>query len=137
MEWKPEEFHDTFREKVAALIKAKRAGESVEKAEPAAESTNVVDLAEVLRASVERAGGSGKPGKHAKKRVAGTPEATDPASPTKAELYERAAAAEIPGRSAMTRDELRDALAASGSGSDGGSGTASATASGRGSRRAA
>lgn len=29
MEWTPEEFHDTFREEVAALVKAKRAGESV------------------------------------------------------------------------------------------------------------
>lgn len=141
MEWEPEEFHDTFREKVAALIKAKRAGESVEKAEPAADSTNVVDLAEVLRASVERAGGSkGKAGKHAEraqhggpskraeKRADGTP-AKDPASLTKAELYEKAAAAGIPGRSAMTRDELRHALTASDS--------ASATASARRSRKAA
>lgn len=139
MEWKPEEFHDTFREKVAALIKAKRAGESVEKAEPAAESTNVIDLAEVLRASVERAGASkGKRGEHAKqrrpsksseKRVGGTHEAEDPESMTKAELYEKAAAAGIPGRSTMTRDELREALTASDS--------ATATASGRRSRRAA
>ncbi|MFF1412989.1 Ku protein [Streptomyces sp. NPDC058289] len=135
MEWKPEEFHDTFREKVATLIKAKRAGESVEKAEPAAESTNVVDLAEVLRASVERAGGSrgkqgkrakhGKPSTHVGNRASGTPEAEDPAGMTKAELYERAAAAGIPGRSTMTRDELREAL------------TASDTGSGRGSSRAA
>ena len=36
------------------------------------------------------------------------------AEPTKAELYERAQAAEIPGRSTMTKDELRDALAAQG-----------------------
>ncbi|MFB6563445.1 hypothetical protein ACFCYH_31915 [Streptomyces sp. NPDC056400] len=55
MEWEPESFHDSFREKVEALMKAKAAGETVEKAEPAAEPTGAVDLMEALRASVERA----------------------------------------------------------------------------------
>lgn len=124
MEWKPEEFHDTFREKVAALVKAKRAGESVEKAEPAAESTKVVDLAEALRASIERAGSAkGKPAKPAQR-------AKESAGPTKAELYEKAAAAGIPGRSHMTREELREALADSDSdsGSDAASGSRRAAA---------
>lgn len=129
MEWKPEEFHDTFREKVAALIKAKRAGESVEKAEPAAESTNVIDLAEALRASVERAAAAGAGAGGKGKRVRGPAGTKDPGRMTKAELYEKAAAAGIPGRSGMTRDELRDALTASDSASD--------TGSGRGSREAA
>ncbi|MDX3538591.1 Ku protein [Streptomyces sp. MB09-01] len=35
MKWDPEQFHDTFQEKVAAMIEAKRSGETVEKAEPA------------------------------------------------------------------------------------------------------
>ncbi|MCB5179785.1 non-homologous end joining protein Ku [Streptomyces antimicrobicus] len=60
MAWDPEEFHDTYQEKVAALIKAKQAGETVDKAEPPAEATNVVDLTEALRASVERARGERK-----------------------------------------------------------------------------
>ncbi|MEU9803335.1 hypothetical protein [Streptomyces sp. NPDC051000] len=38
------------------LIEANKAGETVEKAEPTAEPTGVVDLMEALRASVERAG---------------------------------------------------------------------------------
>lgn len=65
---------------------AKRAGETVEKAEPAAKATGAVDLMEALRASVERArspkvtGGKAagpgviaekKPG--AKKRIRSTP----------------------------------------------------------------
>ncbi|MFF3620775.1 hypothetical protein [Streptomyces sp. NPDC002467] len=53
MSWDPDEFHDTFQEKVAALIEAKKAGETVEKAEPAAEPTGVVDLMEALRGSVD------------------------------------------------------------------------------------
>ncbi|MFE9846644.1 hypothetical protein [Streptomyces goshikiensis] len=55
MEWEPEAFHGSFREKVEALVKAKASGEMVEKAEPAAEPTGAVDLMEALRASVERA----------------------------------------------------------------------------------
>ncbi|MFD3937797.1 Ku protein [Streptomyces sp. NPDC058611] len=56
MTWDPGEFHDTFQEKVAAMIDAKQSGETIEKAEPAAEPTGAVDLLEALRASVERAG---------------------------------------------------------------------------------
>ncbi|MEV7713175.1 Ku protein [Streptomyces sp. NPDC088270] len=52
-DWDPEDFHDTFQEKVEALIEAKAAGEAVEKAEPTAQPTGVVDLMEALRASVE------------------------------------------------------------------------------------
>ncbi|MFD5322328.1 Ku protein [Streptomyces sp. NPDC127092] len=130
-DWDPEEFHDTYRDKVAALIQAKKAGETVEKAEPAAEATNVIDLTEALRASVERARGrrgevtrdegtkgqgqgrgkgkgqgegQGKgQGKRGRKE-SGLSELT------KAELYERASAAGIPGRSGMKRDELIKAL---------------------------
>ncbi|WP_412080254.1 Ku protein [Streptomyces sp. SJL17-1] len=126
--WDPEDYHDTFQEKVAALIEAKRAGETVEKAEPAAESTNVVDLMEVLRASVENADGAGKgrggPGRRGR-RASGKPAGArspkgggaerrpgDLQELTKAELYDRAAEAKVRGRSTMTRDELIEALAA-------------------------
>ncbi|GAA2299323.1 Ku protein [Streptomyces kunmingensis] len=129
MEWKPEDFHDTYQEQVTALIEAKRTGESVEKAEPPAESTNVVDLMDALRASVDRAKKpSGRGGKQsskaptkisdaaAKRRAKGTgrrkggARASSLDSLTKAELYQRAADAEVPGRSSMNRDELIEAL---------------------------
>ncbi|MFD9367874.1 Ku protein [Streptomyces sp. NPDC060020] len=125
MTWDPEQFHDTFQEKVAAMIEAKQAGETVEKAEPASEPTGVVDLMEALRASVERAGSpkatggkataSGKaaekrPG--AKKRIRSAPK-EDLSGLSKADLYQKAAAADIPGRSHMTRDDLVKALSSS------------------------
>ncbi|GAA3126165.1 hypothetical protein GCM10020254_86970 [Streptomyces goshikiensis] len=123
MTWDPEEFHDTFQEKVADLIEAKKADETVEKAEPAAEPTGVVDLMEALRASVERAGSpkttggkatvSGKTavGKKptAKKRIRSAPQ-EDLTDVSKVDLYKRAAAANVPGRSNMTRDDLVKAL---------------------------
>ncbi|WP_327364969.1 Ku protein [Streptomyces sp. NBC_01296] len=125
MKWDPEQFHDTFQEKVAAMIEAKRSGERVEKAEPAAQPTGVVDLMEALRASVERAGSpkatggkataSGKaaekkPG--AKKRIRSAPK-EDLSGLSKADLYKKAAAADIPGRSHMSRDDLMKALSSS------------------------
>ncbi|WP_335940635.1 non-homologous end joining protein Ku [Streptomyces sp. PTD5-9] len=64
-DWDPESFHDTFREKVKALVEAKAAGETVGKAEPAAKPTGVVDLVEALRASFERARSSKDTGEKA------------------------------------------------------------------------
>lgn len=123
IDWDPEEYQDTFRDKVAALIEAKQAGETVEKAEPAAEATNVVDLTEALRASVDKARGtkgrrggagrrkSGKPARP-KRRTATAPRSGDLGDLTKSELYGMAAEAGVRGRSTMTRDELAKALAA-------------------------
>ncbi|MFC9294136.1 Ku protein [Streptomyces sp. NPDC057011] len=122
MKWDPGRFHDTFQEKVAALIEAKKAGESVEKAEPPAKATGAVDLMDALRASVERARSpkdtrekagtsAGRPGKPAAKKRAGTSKGAPLRSLTKAELYRKATAAGVPGRSSMTHDELADALA--------------------------
>ncbi|WP_406163220.1 Ku protein [Streptomyces sp. NBC_01005] len=123
-DWDPEDFHDTFQEKVEALIEAKAAGEAVEKAEPAAQPTGSVDLLEVLRASVERArspkdtgekaGASDKAGRGKKPAAKKRTKASDIGSLqslTKAELYEKATKAGVKGRSSMTHDQLADALA--------------------------
>lgn len=133
MPWDPGRFHDTFQEKVAALIEAKQKGDTVEKAEPAAEPTGAVDLMEALRASVERArspesagekastsastrtrttrSGSGNAKKPAgKKRIRSAPKKQDLDALSKADLYKKATAANIPGRSHMTREDLVDAL---------------------------
>ncbi|MFD8415500.1 Ku protein [Streptomyces sp. NPDC059650] len=125
LDWSPEDFHDTYQEKVAALIEAKQAGKSVEKAEPAAEPTGAVDLMEALRASVERARSPKDTREKAsttkasaarakkpspKKRTTSPKPAESLRSLTKAELYEKATKAGIKGRSTMTHDQLADAL---------------------------
>ncbi|MFD3663024.1 Ku protein [Streptomyces sp. NPDC058659] len=126
IDWDPEAYQDTFRDKVAALIEAKQAGETVEKAEPASEATNVVDLTEALRASVENARGTKSGRGRAGRRHSGKParpkrrtrtarrsgDVGDLGDLTKSELYDMASEAGIRGRSAMTRDELAKALAA-------------------------
>jgi DNA end-binding protein Ku len=53
-DWDPEKYHDTHREKVEAVIEAKRQGdEIVTGVEAAPPSTKVVDLMDVLSASIE------------------------------------------------------------------------------------
>ncbi|MEU5811718.1 Ku protein [Streptomyces sp. NPDC047718] len=123
LDWDPEDFHDSYQEKVQALIEAKQAGQTVEKAEPAAQPTGAVDLLEALRASVERARSPKDTGEKAsastaarakkpapKKRTTATKPAAELRSLTKAELYKKAAKAGIKGRSSMTHDQLADAL---------------------------
>ncbi|UQU62138.1 Ku protein [Couchioplanes caeruleus] len=53
--WKPAEYRDTYTDRVNELIEAKKSGREVTVAEDAPEPTNVTDLLEVLRRSVEAA----------------------------------------------------------------------------------
>jgi DNA end-binding protein Ku len=53
--WKPDEYRDTYTDRVNALIQAKRKGKEVAVAEAAPEPTGAADLMEVLRQSVESA----------------------------------------------------------------------------------
>jgi DNA end-binding protein Ku len=57
IDWDPQEYHDTYQERVLQLVEAKRTGETLEKGEPPPRSTNVIDLMDALQASVARARG--------------------------------------------------------------------------------
>ncbi|AUG76362.1 Ku protein [Kitasatospora sp. MMS16-BH015] len=138
VEWDPAAYHDTYAEQVRALVEAKLSGEDTVRAAPAPESTNVVDLMDVLQRSLsaaapgtagtagaegtaeaeEEPGAKGEPkvkgakakGEKAKaKRGAAGPELGEL---TKAELYKLATEQGIAGRSSMNRDELQAALEA-------------------------
>jgi DNA end-binding protein Ku len=53
-DWEPDRYHDTHREKVEALIEAKRQGDAiVTGVEAAPPATKVVDLMDVLSASID------------------------------------------------------------------------------------
>ncbi|MET9351878.1 Ku protein [Streptomyces sp. NPDC006617] len=123
-DWEPARYRDTYQEKVRELVRAKAEGEEVAVAEEAPGATNVVDLMEVLRGSLEQAKGKGKgksTGTGGKRSAASRKKATAPARRTppergelrelsKAELYQRATEQDIAGRSKMSRKELVEAL---------------------------
>jgi DNA end-binding protein Ku len=99
--WEPENYHDTYTQRVEQLIEDKRKGRTVVAEEEPAEPTKVVDLFEALSASVE----SRKKGK-----PAAAPAEDDLAELTKAELDKLAKSLDIKGRSKMTRDDLAKAI---------------------------
>jgi DNA end-binding protein Ku len=53
--WKPEQYRDTYTDRINDLIEAKRKGNDVEVADEAPQATNVVNLLEALRRSVDSA----------------------------------------------------------------------------------
>jgi DNA end-binding protein Ku len=55
--WRPGDYHDTYTDRVNELIKAKSKDEEFERAEEAPEATNVVDLMDALRRSVDSSRG--------------------------------------------------------------------------------
>ncbi len=95
-DWDPEKYHDTHRSKVEALIEAKRQGEDiVTNAESAPASTKVVDLMDVLSASIDSvnarrksgqptgSGGTGASARATKKAVPVTKASAKPPTPIK------------------------------------------------------
>lgn len=99
-EWKPEDYHDTYTAKVHQLIQDKRKGKEIITEAEAPEPTDVVDLMDALRRSVESA--KGRRGKKPDKQP-GTRKLDDA---SKSELDELARELKIKGRSKMTRAEL-------------------------------
>jgi DNA end-binding protein Ku len=105
-DWSPENYHDTYTQRVEKLIEDKAAGrEIVTEAEPS-QPTKVVDLFDALSRSVE--------GRKKRRESAGPApdQGPDLATLNRSELDKLARELDIKGRSKMTRDELADAVAA-------------------------
>jgi DNA end-binding protein Ku len=113
-EWRPEDYRDTYTDRVKELIEAKRSGGEVTAAEAAPAATNVIDLMEVLRRSVENA---------RRDRSATEPAARPKAVPkqtakddkdlnklSKTELAAMARDLNIAGRSTMDKEQLQEAI---------------------------
>lgn len=134
--WDPTKYHDRYRASVEELIEAKLAGEEVVTGRPKEADTNVVDLMEALRRSVDRVRqgraeqGGESAGEPARKKTAARATASKSSSDKKAtakkgrqpqgeqlsmmsreELYQLAQDIKVPGRSKMSRDELEEAVA--------------------------
>ncbi|MGN9793146.1 non-homologous end joining protein Ku [Streptomyces sp. OZ13] len=78
VEWKPEDYHDTYEDRVRELVASKLEGREVVAEAGPPEATNVVDLMEALHRSVERArsgegrGGGSRSGAAKGRRAKGT-----------------------------------------------------------------
>jgi DNA end-binding protein Ku len=120
--WRPEDYRDTYTAEVEELLRAKQAGKEVIAAEEPPEATEVVDLMEALRRSVERTRKGGaktpKPQKTSKSQNTSKSE-KKPKSPkktadlselSKADLDRRARELGIAGRSKMKRADLEKAV---------------------------
>jgi DNA end-binding protein Ku len=132
-DWEPDRYHDTYRERVEALIDDKRTGSTTVRSADKPKS-NVIDLMAALEQSIAESGrgrdkaGPAKDAKAKKSGTAKTVSATSDDEPaanpsaakrrkeleslTKTELLDRASSADLKGRSAMSKSELVDALAA-------------------------
>jgi DNA end-binding protein Ku len=95
--WRPEDFHDTYTARVEKLLRRKKAGKKTIAAEEPPEATEVVDLMEALRRSVE--GGRKKRSTEA-----------DLSELSKADLDKRARELGVKGRSKMKRADLEKAI---------------------------
>ncbi|MHB1988116.1 MAG: non-homologous end joining protein Ku [Acidimicrobiales bacterium] len=138
--WDPANYHDRYRARVEELIDQKLQGEQVVIGRRPEHDTNVVDLMDALRRSVDRvrdtrkdetehaktrsraatnktAGAAAKttqPEKqhHAARRTRGRrPQGEQLAMMSREELYQLAQSNKVPGRSKMNRDELARAVA--------------------------
>ncbi|MEV4645813.1 Ku protein [Saccharopolyspora sp. NPDC049357] len=105
-EWQPEEYSDTYTERVEELLAEKARGGEVQAAEAPPQPTDVIDLTEALRRSVDEARKGRKPAP-----------SEDLSELTKTELDDRAKQLGIKGRSKMKRAELEQAVAEAGQGS--------------------
>jgi DNA end-binding protein Ku len=127
-EWNPEDYRDTYTERVEQLVKDKRAGREVVTEPEPAEPTEVTDLADVLRQSVEQAKSSRRSSRQqgGRKKAAGKQAAGKQASGgrkrqgpdlsdvSKSELNDMARDLGVQGRSKMSRSQLEKAVTEAG-----------------------
>jgi DNA end-binding protein Ku len=97
-QFEPERYRDTYRDTLCEIIKRKREGGTITAPEPE-KPVETPDLMAALQASIERSG-SRRNGDSLERL-------------SKDELYERAKAEDVPGRSEMSKEELVEALSGS------------------------
>jgi DNA end-binding protein Ku len=108
--WRPEDYRDTYTERVEKLIEDKRRGREIVTEPEPPEPTAMSDLIEALERSVADARGGGKAdGKG--KRKKDEPRGPDLSSTSKAELMDLARELDVKGRSSMNRAQLEKAVA--------------------------
>ncbi|HWT23226.1 MAG TPA: Ku protein [Solirubrobacteraceae bacterium] len=110
-DWDPGAWKDRYRARLEKVIERKKRGKRISAPRAEAEPKPVPDLMAALERSLEaarkRGAGGGNGGARSRD---GDGDSAAREELSKDELYERAQAAGVPGRSSMTKDELIDAL---------------------------
>ena len=108
-EWEPSAWEDRYRARLEDVVERKRKGQTIKAPKEETEQPSPVpDLMAALEKSLAEAG-SGKPAAPKRKQAAEARDG-DLADLSREELYERAQAEDVPGRSSMSKGELIDAL---------------------------
>lgn len=110
-DWTPEQYRDTFRDDILALVERKVRSGKIEEigaqpAETARAAANVVDLTELLKRSLRR--GADQGGEAATARDGGAPRAR-PRTPAKKAAAKRTSAKTAAGRARTTRSAAKKA----------------------------
>jgi DNA end-binding protein Ku len=104
-EWEPERYTDCYRERLRKVIERKRKGQTIEAPAVERERSPVPDLMEALERTLQNVRAGEDP------RADSGGEADDGLDGlSRAELYERAQRAKIPGRTKMSKQQLVKAL---------------------------
>lgn len=106
VDWRPERHSDCYRVRLQRIVARKRKGSTIKLPKEVEEPTPVPDLMAALRESLRAA--REQPPQQSGGRTGGPDGAL--ASFTRDELYDRARARDIRGRSSMTKDELVEVL---------------------------
>ena len=104
VDWRPERYSDCYRIRLQRIVARKRKGGTVKMPKEIEEPTPVPDLMAALRESLQAAR------QQTPQDSSGTRGRSGLASFTRDELYDRARARDIPGRSSMTKDQLVEVL---------------------------
>lgn len=119
--WRPEDYRDTYTERLRDLVETKRRGGEVVAAPEPPEASNVADLMELLQRSIDAryAGDAGRSDDdpadtedagRPRRRRGGGDEPREPKDMTLTQLRDIARDLGVRGRSSMTRRQLADAV---------------------------
>ena len=107
--WKPEQYQDSYRDRVMEMIEAKRRGEEIVTEGDTGQSAEVLDLMQALERSLDRSKGA-KGRARGRRSSPADGDGADLTDLSKEDLYERAQELGVQGRSKMTRKQLEQAV---------------------------
>ncbi len=109
VQWDPESYEDCYRKRLEAIVRRKRDGKTIKAPAQREQPSPTPDLMAALRKTLDELTGGGRRNRGGNGGDQGGRE-EELEELTREELYERAQAAGVPGRSSMTKKELAGAL---------------------------